>query len=370
MISFGINYQSEVKALKRILPSAFLTCVAWLAVCLVQVAPSLGQGMTHTVEPGDTLWDICEKYYGDPDLWPKLWQMNPFVTNPHLLKVGDVIKLLGEVPQRPAARSETKTVKPAESVPAVSSEGKGIDISGLANVRSMGMLSHEKVVPWGRIFSAENDKILLDEGAPIYLEMEASPEVRPGDAFVVYRSSALLKNPVNRSRIGYVLTFLGRVIVKEHIEKRLFKGEIVEVYRAVRVGDALLPYDPVSPCIELVPDSRTFETTIAAAEEEKELIGPSSVVYLPVGHEQGVKRGQLFEIVKKREAKAPDPSTRKKISLPDLPIGRLLILEGRTDTATGVVVELQENVLPGAAIRSALDTKIPRVLAVSPRCEP
>ena len=52
------------------------------------------QQLTHTVEKGDTLWSICEKYYGDPDLWPKLWQMNPFVTNPHFLKPGDVIVLL------------------------------------------------------------------------------------------------------------------------------------------------------------------------------------------------------------------------------------------------------------------------------------
>ena len=49
--------------------------------------------MTHTVVEGDTLWDICEKYYGNSDLWPKLWQMNPFITKPHLLEPGDIITL-------------------------------------------------------------------------------------------------------------------------------------------------------------------------------------------------------------------------------------------------------------------------------------
>jgi nucleoid-associated protein YgaU len=59
------------------------------------VCVSVGaQPLTHTVVKGDTLWDICDQYYGDEELWPKLWQMNPFITNPHLLKPGDVINLL------------------------------------------------------------------------------------------------------------------------------------------------------------------------------------------------------------------------------------------------------------------------------------
>ena len=60
--------------------------------------PALAETYTHIAKKGDTLWSICEKYYGDPELWPKLWQINPFVTNPHLLKPGDTIKLLEDVP--------------------------------------------------------------------------------------------------------------------------------------------------------------------------------------------------------------------------------------------------------------------------------
>lgn len=370
MISFGINNQSEVKALTRILPCALKTLVAWLAASLFSVCPVFGQGMTHTVEPGDTLWDICEYYYGDAGLWPKLWQMNPFVTNPHLLKEGDVITLLEGVPQKSPATPETKTAKPVEAAASVSAKEKGINISGLANVRSMGMLSSQKAEPWGRVFSAEDEKIMLSEGAGLYLEMAPGREVRQGDTFVVYRSSELLKSPVNRARIGYVLTFLGRVAVKAHVEKRLYEAELIEVYRAVKVGDTLLPHEAVSPCIELVPGPTNFETGIVAAEEEKLVMGPSTVVYLPTGDSQGVKRGQLLEIVKKREAKGSDPSARNKVFLPDLPIGRVLILETTTDTAAGVVVELQENIRPGAPVKSVSKETIPRALAVAPRCEP
>ena len=76
--------------------------------------PIIGaQQLAHTVKKGDTLWSICEKYYGDPDLWQKLWQMNPFITNPHLLTTGDVITLFQKEPIKKTIvpKKEEKIVK-------------------------------------------------------------------------------------------------------------------------------------------------------------------------------------------------------------------------------------------------------------------
>jgi hypothetical protein len=231
----------------------------------------------------------------------------------------------------------------------------------------MGMLSTQKPAPPGRILSAENENLLLSEGDIVFLEFDGR-EVQPGDTFVVYKRSELLKNPANRTRLGYLLTFLGRVAVLKHVEKRVYKGQLAEVYRDVRVGDVLLPYDPVSSCVRLVADSRGLSTVLAAAEEEKTIIGPSTVVYLPVGQNQQVQRGNIFEILKKRETKGSEVTKSKTIALPDLVVGRVLILEARSDTATGVVVDLQENVTPGAPVRSAAELKIPQGLAVAPEC--
>ena len=87
------------------------------------------QKLTHTVQKGDTLWDICEKYYGDPDLWPKLWQMNPFVTNPHLLHPGDVITLFEKEPvkevKHPAKEPPVKEPEPEHVAAAKASASAG-----------------------------------------------------------------------------------------------------------------------------------------------------------------------------------------------------------------------------------------------------
>jgi len=48
----------------------------------------------YTVKPGDTLWDISQRFYGDVKYWPALWEMNRYqTTNPHQISVGDVLTI-------------------------------------------------------------------------------------------------------------------------------------------------------------------------------------------------------------------------------------------------------------------------------------
>lgn len=49
---------------------------------------------TYTVVKGDTLWDISELYLDNPWLWPRLWQINPEIHNPHLIYPGDKLTLI------------------------------------------------------------------------------------------------------------------------------------------------------------------------------------------------------------------------------------------------------------------------------------
>ena len=47
----------------------------------------------YTIKQGDTLWDISGKFLVDPFLWPKLWQRNPYITNPHWIYPGNPVRL-------------------------------------------------------------------------------------------------------------------------------------------------------------------------------------------------------------------------------------------------------------------------------------
>ena len=47
---------------------------------------------TYTVQPGDTLWAICDFYFHNPYQWPRVWAYNPQIQNPSLIYAGQVIR--------------------------------------------------------------------------------------------------------------------------------------------------------------------------------------------------------------------------------------------------------------------------------------
>lgn len=50
----------------------------------------------YIVQPGDTLYDICDQLLDYPEYWPKLWTLNPHIKNPHFIEPGTVLKFYPE----------------------------------------------------------------------------------------------------------------------------------------------------------------------------------------------------------------------------------------------------------------------------------
>lgn len=53
--------------------------------------PAVTENKTHTVQPGDTLWGLARKYYGNGALYPKIASANPGIKNPNLIYDGQVL---------------------------------------------------------------------------------------------------------------------------------------------------------------------------------------------------------------------------------------------------------------------------------------
>ena len=217
---------------------------------------------------------------------------------------------------------------------------EGIDVSELTDVDALGFLSPQEVKPWGNIFSDETERIFLAGGDTVYVAFKKGHHIKPGDLFTVFHSSSELEHPLAGSDMGYVVSFLGRLVLKQEVKPDLYKAEIVECYSPMRVGDPVLAFTPLSPCVQISnPEWERFENRkglklpVAAAKDLNEIIGQFSVVYMNHGHKHGIRRGNLFEIVSSGQ-----PDQPKEPALPDQVIGHLLVLEARPNTSAGIVV--------------------------------
>lgn len=345
--------------------------------------PMIGaQQHTHMVKKGDTLWSICEKYYGDPDLWPKLWQMNPFITNPHVLTPGDLITLFEKettvIPKKQEKILAKETVKPIPRV-------KGIDVTSLTNINTIGYLSFEKIIPWGKIFSSDSDRLIFYEGETVYVLFNDSKKVQPGDEFVIYETHSIKKYPFPGNVLAYTIAIKGRLAIQKRTgigineygvrkaKKNTYQAKIVQIFGTISKDDDIMPYESVSSCVRPISLDQEVSGNIVASRDERQLISRNSVVYIDRGFNQGIDRGNLFEVFKTHVISDPENKSQlliRKMELPNIKIGVIMILESRPDSATALVISAKEDIPIGAFIKemSWEEKEKPEFLSLLPSC--
>ena len=341
----------------------YLVLFLFLALSL-SPSSSAGKKLTHIVKQGDTLWSVCEQYYGDPYLWPELWEMNKFITNPHWLHPGDVITLLEYEEKEQKAQPARKIVE-LEKQPI--KKLMGIDVSSLTNTRALGFLSQERIGPWGRIFDFKAKKILLGKDDIAYVKMYKE-DIKPGDAFTIYNISDPVNHPLTGEEFGYIHSFKG-ILKIEKAQKDYYVAKISESFRTVYKDDLLIPYDPVSPCIFPIPCPDTLTAHVVASKDNLNLLGLYSVVYIDAGHNMGARRGHVFDAIEERES-ISDPQKEETVALPPDILGKILVLETRENTSNGVVFWVSKEFTNGVKIRPQTwhEGEPPGELAILPTC--
>jgi len=362
-----------------------------LSLILIAVPNDLmAQPSTHKVQKGDTLWSICEKYYGDTFLWPKLWEMNPFVTNPHLLKPGDLITLIEKedmLGKKVPSEKPKEVAKPAPKM-------KGIDLGVLTIPSTMGYLSLAKVEPWGVISGSTHSKLGAEKGDKIFINFTNRTGVKPGDEFRV-AVAIPVRHPLTDRPMGNVISFRGAVQVKEPLQQDYFLAEVTEVFMEFGVGALVMPFEPMSKCVQPAATDPKLYGNIVALKDDRKIMGPGSVAYLDAGFKDGIQRGQVFDVVristvpylnlkqKTFEENFAEVSAAvekeqylvdlwKKIqegkSLYDFPVGKLMIVESRPDSSTAIILSSSEDLYTGAFIKGFSWTEPPEFLTKLPFC--
>ncbi|WP_217523008.1 LysM peptidoglycan-binding domain-containing protein [Vibrio metschnikovii] len=285
---------------------------------------------TYTVVKGDTLWDISALYLDSPWLWPRLWQANPEINNPHLIYPGDQLTLIWRDGQ------PTLSLKPMIKL---SPQARVLEKPPLTTVEEALLLPYllaDRLIPSQelndqlRILGSNQGKQYLSQPDALYLEGQHEAQ-----HWGIYR-------PMNEfQRANHSMRALRRLATAHQVESTpsMTTLAIDELNQEIRANDIALP----EISLESLPLSTTFFPRPAPHDARPRLLGTLEgsqyaakhhVVVIDHGQQEGLEQGSMFELyqvgqtVYQKGGQYSDIAQRasKAITLPAKKIGTLMVI--------------------------------------------
>lgn len=262
--------------------------------------PPVPEGaQAHVIVAGDTLWGLSQKYFGDPLLWPNLWDANRWITYSHWIYPGDPLV----VPGKPTVITE-KGPEPAPAAPAPQAPAKvaplpppppppsGPALAPVADQQELlcAFQLFDKWDPTPFVISGQEatSRIYQAEGDIVYLSAGKDMGLLPGQEFSVVRADAQLVPHLQEKNLKSVYVHRLGLVKLIAVQPNSATAEIVTSCREIQAGDYLIPARPLEvPMIQRVALEKLAGAT-------GDLRGTVIVLNQPGSHVAGM--GQLLGI--------------------------------------------------------------------------
>jgi len=344
----------------------------------------------YTIVPGDTLWDLSQRFLGDPYLWPQIWERNRYILDAHWIYPGDPLLLGLEVaePETPAPVETTEVGEPAEGTAegevetAEAEPSKGaveigaptypfVQLGSADDIYCSGYIGEvreefpyrvigseyeflkpsfeyrgERKPIQARFGAADTVKVGLYVGDIVYLDRGESSGLSPGDVLTAIEPQDIVRHPLTNRPIGRFHSYHGRVMVLA-VQQDTAIGEIVQSCHPIIIGSTLLPFEP-----EPVPSERkkpmrpqtdpssrealADAATIVLAKDRLVTLGQDHVVFIDRGEDDDLVPGDVLTVYR-------IPGNE----LPPIVLGEIAVLSVRAHSSVAKVVSSRHPIYVG-----------------------
>jgi LysM repeat protein len=347
---------------------------------------------TYTIARGDTLWDLARRFYGNPYLWPQLWEKNQYILDAHWIYPGDPLVTgiqvapVDNLAQAGAARPGPQTLGapvPAETAAqpepppqvagvesAVQATSPPVPLGWESDIYCSGYISgFDEQFPFAIIGSEFDDltptlnptykrtelrgylgrntaKVNMFTGDIVYLNAGARQGLSPGNLFTILGGSRPVVHPLTAELFGSFHRYTGRLRVLS-VQEDTAIAEIVHSCDSVRLGDRLRLFEaepvPLGRATAMRPvnmpapgEKLKDAPAIIYARDEVISLGQDHVVFIDRGSEQNVTPGDVFTIYRTNDR-----------GLPPLVLGELAVLSVQKRSATAKITESRYTIFVG-----------------------
>jgi len=315
-------------------------------------------GFYYTVQRGDTLWDLSERFSDSPWLWPELWKENSKISNPHWIYPGERIRLFHRKGVESFVKKTEETMETMETVETAGKEQtlemeppKKLPYYYYSPINRTGFIRKEPFNPYGVIFKVRDDVNMIGQGDIVYIRQMGDTPLILGEKYTLYRKFKPIKDKKTKELIG-TQHYLTGVVKITKIEPKFVMAMVVQSYRTIEINDLLMPYKKRSPKITLAASKKGLNGKIIISEEHGNIMGDNAIAFIDKGRNDGVKLGQSYNIYYQERGQV---GSKKEAFRVPVVYGSLIVLHTEQTTSTVLITQSDRSITPEATIRSPME---------------
>jgi len=302
----------------------------------------------YIVKKGDTLWNIANHFFKNPEKWLKIWEQNLYISNPDLIYPGNEIRFTAKAPKSGGLKAKKVLpqihIKPAEHIE------DAVDTSMVITaLLRQDFIRPEAIDAAGYVLASRDDRINYGANDHIYIKM-ATP-VEEGTVLDVFRSADPVRDPASGKIAGMLVKHLGQVRITGR-SGEISEGIVIRAFEEISRGDRLKPARNIDT--RLQPD---YPTTPLAGQimfirDNAAEAGQNQIVGINLGKQNGLKAGSTLEVLKAGRT-VTDTVSGDDTTLPQENIGELIVLVPQGHASIALVTRSTHPINIGDAVRNS-----------------